>query len=45
MLLLKPLVFSLLLKRIKEIKNQSLEIGVRLGQVSEFLALDCLCRT
>jgi Kef-type K+ transport system membrane component KefB len=39
MLILKPLVFSYLIKRIDTVKNQSLEIGVRLGQVSEFSLL------
>jgi len=39
MLIIKPFVFSFLLKRTEEIKSQSFEIGVRLGQVSEFSLL------
>jgi Kef-type K+ transport system membrane component KefB len=39
MLVLKPMVFSFLLKRTKEVKTQAFEIGVRLGQVSEFSLL------
>ena len=39
MLLIKPLVFSFLLKWTQEVKQQSFEIGVRLGQVSEFSLL------
>lgn len=39
MLLLKPLVFAWLLHRAGERKDQSLEIGVRMGQLSEFSLL------
>lgn len=39
MLLLKPLVFSWLLQRSGEVKSVSWEIGVRLGQMSEFSLL------
>lgn len=39
MLLLKPLVFSRLLNRSGESKSIGLEIGVRLGQISEFSLL------
>lgn len=39
MLILKPLVFSFLLRGTHEIKPRALEIGVRLGQVSEFSLL------
>jgi len=38
-LLLKPLVFSLLLRREKEKKKLATEVGVRLGQISEFSLL------
>lgn len=38
-LLLKPLIFSWLLRRSGEVKSVSLEIGVRLGQMSEFSLL------
>jgi Kef-type K+ transport system membrane component KefB len=38
-LLLKPIVFSWLLQRSGEIKSVSWEIGVRLGQMSEFSLL------
>ncbi len=38
-LLIKPFVFSFLLKWTQEVKQQSFEIGVRLGQVSEFSLL------
>jgi Kef-type K+ transport system membrane component KefB len=38
-LTLKPVVFSTLLQRAGELKNVSLEIGVRLGQMSEFSLL------
>ena len=39
MLVVKPIVFSLLLRHSGEPKNQSWEIGVRLGQTSEFSLL------
>jgi Kef-type K+ transport system membrane component KefB len=39
MLIIKPVVFSFLLKRTAQAKAQSFEIGVRLGQVSEFSLL------
>ena len=38
-LILKPLIFLLLLKRIGETPAVSLEVGFRLGQVSEFSLL------
>lgn len=38
-LLVKPLVFYLLLKQTKEPKHVSWEVGVRLGQISEFSLL------
>lgn len=38
-LLLKPLVFRFLLKRVGEASARSLEVGVRLGQISEFSLL------
>jgi len=38
-LMLKPMIFSFLLQRSGEIKSVSLEIGVRLGQMSEFSLL------
>ncbi len=38
-LLLKPFLFSKLLKSFDETQNLSMEIGVRLGQVSEFSLL------
>ncbi len=38
-LLLKPLVFRVLLKRVGEASGRSLEVGVRLGQISEFSLL------
>ncbi len=38
-LLLKPLIFSWLLQRAGEVKSVSLEVGVRLGQMSEFSLL------
>lgn len=38
-LLLKPVIFSKLLRRYGEVKSVSLEIGVRLGQMSEFSLL------
>lgn len=39
MLLLKPVVFQWLLKATKEMPQKSFELGVRLGQVSEFSLL------
>jgi len=39
MLLLKPLVFRLLLQRLGETRARGLEIGFRLGQISEFSLL------
>lgn len=39
MLLLKPIIFYFLLVRLGEKKNLSLEMGVRLGQISEFSLL------
>lgn len=38
-LILKPLIFSWLLRRSGEVKSVSFEIGVRLGQMSEFSLL------
>jgi Kef-type K+ transport system membrane component KefB len=38
-LVLKPLVFRFLLRQVNEIKNISWEIGLRLGQLSEFSLL------
>ncbi len=38
-LLFKPLVFSLLLRRSGEDRDKALEVGVRLGQISEFSLL------
>lgn len=38
-LLLKPVVFRLLLRRVGETSARSLEVGVRLGQISEFSLL------
>ncbi|HEX4045791.1 MAG TPA: cation:proton antiporter [Gammaproteobacteria bacterium] len=38
-LILKPMIFSWLLRRSGEVKNVSWEIGVRLGQMSEFSLL------
>lgn len=39
MLLIKPLVFSWFLHKVGEAKNVSIEIGIRLGQLSEFSLL------
>lgn len=39
MLIIKPLVFGWLLHRAREVKSVSWEIGVRLGQMSEFSLL------
>jgi Kef-type K+ transport system membrane component KefB len=38
-LLLKPIIFGTLLNKIGETKKVSLEVGVRLGQASEFSLL------
>jgi len=38
-LVLKPLVFHVLLRQVNEIKGTAKEIGVRLGQLSEFSLL------
>lgn len=39
MLLLKPVVFSVLLRQVKESKSVAWEVGWRLGQISEFSLL------
>lgn len=39
MLLIKPLVFRVLLKQVSESKQVAWEVGVRLGQISEFSLL------
>lgn len=39
MMVVKPIVFRFLLKSTEEAKNKAFEIGVRLGQVSEFSLL------
>lgn len=38
-LVLKPLLFRILLRRVGEASGRSLEVGVRLGQISEFSLL------